>query len=177
MSLTAIFDDFNSSTHIVHPYTLIKNIFQSEERIEKTTNGDSLKSDVMLLRAEPSQIKEYKNNNYLLSNLKARINTLTVSERWIAEGVEKPNYVCKEEAYKVVQILYNSYKYHPERIGPSKEGGIFIYYVNYHNNKTLSIEVSNDLEIAALVNRNRVIIGALDIFNYDFSEINQVYAY
>lgn len=176
MSLTATFDDYYSSDNTVNHYTLIKNIFQYKERIEKTTNGDSLKSDVMLLRAYPSQIKEYKAFNYVLSNLKAKINTLTIPERWVAEDVEKPNYVCREEAYNVVKYLYNSYEYHPERIGPSKEGGIFIYYVNYHNNKTLSLEVSNDLEIAALINKDKEIIDVLDILNFNFSEIVQVYA-
>lgn len=171
MNATATFEDFIYDLKIPNPYTLLK---KGIDEYTKTSNGDSSNYS-LFFKVHPSQIIDYKNNNNIINNLKAKINSLSVSPRWVAENVDEPNYVCREKTFEIVQYLYNDYQYYPERISPSIEGGIYIHYINYLNHKSLSVEVSNHLEIAALVNKHKNIIKSVDIFNFDFSEIIQIY--
>jgi hypothetical protein len=134
-----------------------------------------LKGKLLVIR-KSSQISELQNDNYIIRNLKAKITKLSIHEKWLLEGIEEPTYLCRELAFEVTQLLYKRHGFYPERIGSSIENGILLHYINYTNNKTLSIEVYNDLEIAAIVNSNKTIEKAEDIYNFDFNEILQVYA-
>jgi len=78
------------------------------------------------------------------------INQIIFSERWKEEEIELPNISCINKANTICIYLYKHYAIIPQRVNASIEGGIFILYLNSQNQRTLSIEVYNDLDVAAL---------------------------
>ncbi|MCP4336580.1 MAG: hypothetical protein GY679_01880 [Mycoplasma sp.] len=99
------------------------------------------------------------------------IDNITIPIRWKHEGVSTPNKTCKSLTKKVVDSLFLSYSLEPERIAVSMEGGILVNYINYKNENNLSIEIYNDLDIAAIVTKSKKTIKVMDVINEDFEEI------
>jgi len=123
-----------------------------------------------------NQVRELRYIDPINVNLNAKIIALTIPAKWQIDGVEEPNYLCKQKAIDIAQHLLRNHNLHPDRIGSSIEGGVLLHYVNYISKRTLSIEIGNDLEIAAIVNWNKRIEKSADIFNFDFTEIIRIYA-
>ena len=84
-------------------------------------------------------------------HLEGLIKHLSMPKSWIDEQVEAPSEDCKLYALEVARRLCATYGIIPYKITVSKEGGVFAAYRNPHNNRTLRIEVDNDLDVAAVV--------------------------
>lgn len=140
-----------------------------------THNGNEL-AQAYFVKVYPNQVVEFRRQNPIIKNLQDRVISTGMPVRWLSEGIEEPNYLCKIKASEVAAKLYREYNFFPERIGASSEGGVMLHYINYINDKTLSIEIDNDLEIAAIVNQYKTILKTDDIFNMDFSDIVRAYA-
>ena len=148
-----------------------------EMRSEKfSTHNDNELSEAYIVKVYPNQVVEFRRQSPIIKNLQDRVISSGISERWLSEGIEEPNYLSKIKAFEVAALLYNEYSFFPERVGASSEGGIMLHYINYNNDKTLSIEIDNDLEIAAIINQYKTIVKSADIFNMDFSDIVSAYA-
>jgi len=95
---------------------------------------------------------------------------LKIPEDWTQQGITPPNIEAKKIAQKICFSLYDDYSLIPIRIVPTKEEGVFIYYKNFNNNRTLLVEVYNNLEVAALMNdeTNKRILYSEDIKNCNF---------
>ncbi|MEE8329508.1 MAG: hypothetical protein V3R54_06220 [Thermodesulfovibrionia bacterium] len=103
------------------------------------------------------------------------IYSVVLPQKWLTEEIVPPTIECKNKAESTALKLYKDFHLHPIRISPSIEEGIFIKYVNHENKKELSIEIYNDLDIAAIITKNNEIIFSRDISDESFSEIQRIY--
>ncbi len=94
---------------------------------------------------------------------------------WAEEDIAEPNMACKLKANEICKHIFEIYEKMPDRIAPTKEGGVFIAYDSPSGNKTLFIEVYNDLEVGFLLNDNerKQIITSDDITDFEFADIFQ----
>ncbi len=88
----------------------------------------------------------------------------------------EPNMACKLKASEICKQIFEVYEKMPDRIAPTKEGGVFIAFDSPSGNKTLFIEVYNDLEAGYLINdnENKNIIASDDITDFKFDDIFQL---
>lgn len=101
------------------------------------------------------------------------IDQIHFRKRWEEEGIKPPNIACKYKIKDICRHLFEKYELIPQRVNASIEGGIFVLYLNPENKRTLSIEIYNDLDVAALVNdeENNKIINSQDITGMFFESI------
>lgn len=78
---------------------------------------------------------------------------------------------CKLKAFDICKHLFQEYNLIPDRIAPTKEEGVFLAFDSSKGNRTLIVEVYNDLEVGYLVNDNacKQILHSEDITDYDFA--------
>lgn len=103
------------------------------------------------------------------------IYSVVLPQKWHTEEIAPPTIECKNKAESAALKLYKDFHLHPIRISPSIEEGIFIKYVNHENKRELSIEIYNDLDIAAIITKNNEIIFSRDIYDESFSEVHKVF--
>lgn len=98
---------------------------------------------------------------------------LSFPNDWIEEGISPPNIDAKTITKKICLNLHDSYGLIPIKIAPSKEEGVFVYYKHFNNDRTLLVEVYNNLEVAALVNdeANKNIVYSEDIKTLNFINV------
>lgn len=96
-------------------------------------------------------------------------------KKWDAEEIAPPTVECKNKTESTVLNFYKNFQLHPIRISASIEEGIFIKYINHENQKELSIEIYNDLDIAASITKHNEIIFTKDISDESFSEVHRVF--
>lgn len=109
---------------------------------------------------------DYKPENVVYQSLHDQIfKEIYFPNEWKNEGIFAPNLASKQKTEGVCNDLYEKYNIFPFRVVPNKEEGITIIYRNHDNNRSLIIEVYNNLEIAGLVNDdlNKEIIVSMDI--------------
>lgn len=111
----------------------------------------------------------------LLRQLEYWVSSASLSQKWINEGLYPPTVECKELAKNIASGLYAEYSLYPIRVSATVEEGVFIKYLNHINKKELSIEIYNDLDIAALVTKGKEIIASKDIVDESFSEIYRIF--
>lgn len=97
-----------------------------------------------------------------------QITRVRLPVKLIAQGIQPPTRECRSLAYKVWEHLYKNYDRLPIRVAASADGGVSLVYEN-ENGKTLTVEVYNDLEIAALVNQRTDILYSEDVDKLDFA--------
>lgn len=113
--------------------------------------------------------------NPLVEQLNSWVDSINLPNKWQAEGVHPPTLECRKLAKSVVLQLLKIYQLYPSRISATIEEGAFINYINHVNKHNLSIEVYNDLDIAAIITRDKEIIMSADITNENFKEIIQIF--
>ncbi len=111
----------------------------------------------------------------LLTQLEYWVSSASLSQKRINEGLYPPTVECKELAKNIVSGLYAEHSLYPIRVSATVEEGVFIKYINHINKKELSIEIYNDLDIAALVTKGKEIIASKDIVDESFSEIYRIF--
>ena len=101
-------------------------------------------------------------HNHIKENM---IDQITLRKRWEIEGIKPPNIFCKNKTKEICLSLYDKYKIIPQKIDASIEEGIYVLYLNTRNNRTIEIEIYNDLDVAAIVTDNNInkIIASQDI--------------
>ena len=104
-----------------------------------------------------------------------RVYAVTLPKRLLSENIAPPTIECKNKAQSIISKLYRDFSIHPIRISASIEEGIFIKYTNYSNQRDLSIEIYNDLNVAAIVTENEETIISRDIYDESFSEIYRMF--
>jgi hypothetical protein len=124
---------------------------------------------------DPSEGIAWTMLNPQIIQLNNWVDSATILKKWEAEGVPPPTSECRRLAKSVVLQLLKEHQLYPSRISATIEEGIFVNYVNHVNNRHLSIEVYNDLDIAAIVNRDKEMIASTDISNEDFSKIIEIF--
>jgi len=95
--------------------------------------------------------------------IRSWISLIKFPEKWRIDGIAAPNFYCKELTEKIAIKLYEDYLLLPQRITPTIEEGVFLYYRNFDKGKELSIEIYNDLEIAAVINKSDEIVKVMDV--------------
>lgn len=172
MSATAVLNIDTLNFEHIDEYKPLKDFI--EEKIP--TYNDNTLNEGYSIKVKQSQVREYSLLSPIIKNLEEKIATISIPQKWILENVDEPNYLCRQKAIDVVKDIFSNNEIIPDRIGASIEGGIMLHYINYINNKTLSIEIDNDLEIAAVVNQYKTILLSTDIFNMNFMDVIRAYA-
>jgi hypothetical protein len=119
----------------------------------------------------------YTKGKSVLEQIESKIlNTLRLPEYWVEEGVAEPNMACKLKASEICKHIFEVYEKIPDRIAPSKEGGVFVAFDSPDGDKTLFIEVYNDLEAVYLLNdnKNRKIVTSAEITDIEFGGFFQI---
>ncbi|TET35854.1 MAG: hypothetical protein E3J72_10135 [Planctomycetota bacterium] len=119
---------------------------------------------------------EYRNTSPVYRHLKKLLlDLLPFPEYFKREGISPPNIASKNSALTICWEIYECYGELPIRISATIEEGVFILYKT--NNRSLSIEVYNNLEIAALATNepNGDILHCEDIFNRDIGNAYRAY--
>lgn len=147
------------------------------KKINKIFISDYLnKSDDLKTIQSLKEINYENNYDSVLTHFINSIYTLNFPKKWRTEKIEPPNMYCKVTAEKIVEILYKIHYLIPFRIAPTIEEGIYIKYKNFDNRKILEIEIYNDnLDIAAIITKDKDIIMTIDIENDDFKEIIKIF--
>jgi len=96
-------------------------------------------------------------------DLRSRVLSLVLPPRWAKEGVPSPTTRSKRDGSKLVSTLYKQFSLIPTRVSATVEGGVFMSYDDHRTGNTLSIEVYNDLDRAAIVTNGKTPITAADI--------------
>ncbi|HEX2955674.1 MAG TPA: hypothetical protein VHO70_02515 [Chitinispirillaceae bacterium] len=134
---------------------------------------------IMGFRAKDKDNPEYESfqistkENSVLEKIESKIfNRLVFPAHWVQEGISQPNMASKVKAFEICRELFRKYDIIPDRIAPTKEEGIFLAFDSTSGNRTLLIEVYNDLEAGYLINENssKKILASNDIKNFDFNE-------
>jgi hypothetical protein len=78
----------------------------------------------------------------------------------------------KVKAFEICRHLFQKHTLIPDRIACTKENGVFLAFDTNAGERTLFIEVYNDLEASLLINDNTAknALYAEDIFDLDFSK-------
>ena len=103
------------------------------------------------------------------------VDSVNIPQKWVEEGIHPPTLECRKLAKSVVLQLLKEHQLYPSRISATIEEGVFVNYVNHINKRNLSIEIYNDLDIAAIITRDKEIIISADISNEDFAKISQIF--
>lgn len=138
----------------------------------------SLKGALTALKQEKYILKTQTELDRFSEELTSWVDSVLLPEKWIFEGIHPPTIECKNLAKSVVLKLYNDFSIYPVRISATVEEGIFIKYTNHINKRELSIEVYNDLDIAAIITKEKEIIASMDILDIsdeNFSEIFRIF--
>jgi hypothetical protein len=99
-----------------------------------------------------------------------RIMQVQLAGKWITQGIRPPTRACRSRAYAVWEHLYKQFGLLPLRVAASADEGISLIY-EHSNGKALAVEVYNDLEVAALVNRGKEILYSETIDDLNFRPV------
>ena len=103
--------------------------------------------------------------------LKHKIFNVIFPPKWRNTDIMPPTVKCKEQTLDLVISLYRYYRLFPDRVSATIEGGMFINYRNSRSGKELSIEIYNDLDVAAIITKQNEIIRSYDLDDENFAEV------
>lgn len=116
----------------------------------------------------------------VFDNLEQRIfRKLRFPEQWNKEGIGRPNAAAKEKCLAYCKDIFNKYFLIPDLILSSKEEGIYVSYdiINDVSNRTLILEIYNNLESALIVCDNvaKKTVYSEDLFEMNFKNAIEVF--
>ena len=89
------------------------------------------------------------------------------------DRVRKPTKKCRYKISKIESYIHNTFQLVPHSFEPSFEGGLMLDYWNKEINRSVYIEVDNDLDVSVLVTENlRAMINRL----YEKTEDEKFYS-
>ncbi|MDD5672631.1 MAG: hypothetical protein PHC61_00585 [Chitinivibrionales bacterium] len=112
-------------------------------------------------------------NESVLEKIEARIfNRLSFPSHWAGEGIMPPNMASKVKAFEICRYLFQKHTLIPDRIASTKEEGVFLAFDTNTGERTLLIEIYNNLETGLLINDNvgKKILLSEDITGLDFAK-------
>ncbi len=137
------------------------------EEADSVPDGESYIKDFAESSSQKVDRLEYQLSQWIYSTV--------LPQKWYAEEIAPPTIECKNKAESTVSKLYKDFHLYPIRISASIEEGMFIKYVNHENKRELSIEIYNDLDIAAIITKNSEVILSKDIADESFSEVHRLF--
>lgn len=81
-----------------------------------------------------------------IDRLASSISRITLPRRWIEEGVQPPTLECRQKATRICTEIFEKFRLHPDFIAPSKEEGLFFVYRHPKSDRSLSMEIDNELD-------------------------------
>ena len=108
-------------------------------------------------------IEAYTELDRFSEELRHWVDSVSLPEKWISEGIHPPTVECKNLAKSVILKFYKDFSMYPISISATIEEGIFIKYINHINKLELSLEIYNDMDIAAIITKGKKIIFSRDI--------------
>jgi hypothetical protein len=95
--------------------------------------------------------------------LTRKIKNIKQIEHWVEGGSEQITEECKDLAAHYAVCLSDKFDLMPKRIAPSVENAISLKYVN--KNKTMEIEVDNELDTVGVVSCGSKVLYSIEINN------------
>jgi len=120
-------------------------------------------------------VRAKANVDTIFKQLSGWVYSIVIPDKWRKENILPPTCSSKALAEKITKSIYQKYELIPQNISASIEQGVFVNYRNFKNNKKLSIEIYNDMEIAAILNREKQILKVMDIIDESFEEIIELF--
>jgi hypothetical protein len=154
-----IYPDFLSTTYETYGFLPSIGIVEC-----KTNGGD---------RGEFRQGQLTTKDKSILEKIENRLfRKLHLPSHWAENGIAPPNQPARMKAFDICKKLFESFNMVPDMIAPTVEEGVFLSYDNHVNSadRSLVIEVYNDLDVALLVNDNsaKSVVFSSDIKDFDF---------
>ncbi|OGJ90700.1 MAG: hypothetical protein A2487_15305 [Candidatus Raymondbacteria bacterium RifOxyC12_full_50_8] len=121
-----------------------------------------------------STLKLTYNPHYEITrrHLENLVSDVALPKTWKTEGLAEPNQDCKQKSKEIIYKLFDEYRILPLRVAASVENGIFFCYKDPVNSaRILSIEVYNDLDVAAVISEGKTIVASFDIENDDYTPV------
>jgi antitoxin (DNA-binding transcriptional repressor) of toxin-antitoxin stability system len=87
----------------------------------------------------------------VVSFLKTRVNEAKVPLRWRQEGVADPTRECRQSCSNLTEQLFAEHGMLPIKVIASRQEGIYLEYKSPDGERTLGVEVDNDLDVVAAV--------------------------
>jgi hypothetical protein len=115
--------------------------------------------------------------NSVIEKIDARIfNRLTFPKYWEEENILQPNMLSKVKAFEICRHLFKEYNLIPDRIASTREEGIFLAFETDGGERTLILEIYNDLDASMLINDNinKKILYTEDVLNLDFAKAIEI---
>ncbi|HEB30156.1 MAG TPA: hypothetical protein ENI15_04690 [Spirochaetes bacterium] len=144
-------------------WRVIKSMFKDRKDSETTVDIAQEKNEVSFLYNDKKKLITNTSIDLIKDYLSAKIYSIIIPRKWKDEDISSPTIKCKEISSKLVIRLFDNYEIIPDRSSATIEGGIFLLYIDFTSGNRLSIEVYNDLDIAAIITNNKKIIKAFDI--------------
>ncbi|MDA2918058.1 hypothetical protein MYX76_00945 [Desulfobacterota bacterium AH_259_B03_O07] len=146
----------------------LEQVTDINERIEPFLKGTLKESN----ESFTIEIKDFPDP--AAEQIKSSIHAIKLPNKWVKEGIKPPNFLSKEIAEQIAVYIYTTFHLFPNRVSASIEEGVFLNYRNFNKEKDLSLEVYNDLEIAAIINQNDKILKTFDIKSKDPEIYSQI---
>jgi antitoxin (DNA-binding transcriptional repressor) of toxin-antitoxin stability system len=87
----------------------------------------------------------------LIDYLRGRIDDAHIPQRWRDEGVAEPTDECRRVCLELAERLFHKYGLLPAKVVASRQEGIYLDYKLPFKDRTLGIEVDNELDAVAVV--------------------------
>jgi len=150
-------------------------LFSSKKDTSSEVGKESNEIKINFFYSDKTILKTNISIEPIKDHLRAKTISVPFPVKWRLEGISPPTIKCKEITLNVVLKLYDDFFLIPDRVSSSIEEGIFLKYIDYLSGNYLSIEIYNDLDIAAIITNGDKIIKAIDIYNDNFDEAIKIF--
>ncbi|MDA1055279.1 MAG: hypothetical protein O3C40_33075 [Planctomycetota bacterium] len=89
--------------------------------------------------------------------LESRIEDARVPAHW--DNIASPTAQCRQLCLKIARSIFAQYGFIPFKVVASQQEAILLAYKNPRNDKTMRIEVDNDLDTVAVVSNDQKILA------------------
>jgi len=143
-------------------YNLVLDVLKNLKFIEDSLHADRdiFNIVVTMYQKTVNMILSSKNNKDIME--------IQTPEQWILDGTQAPTIECKKYTVAICDHILMTYGFNPIRIASSIEDGIYLKYQNLIINKTMEIEVYNNLFISGMVSKDK---KTLTLFNINIDGV------
>ena len=141
----------------------ITKMFKDKKDSETNVYKLHVKNKFSFIYTDNKELSAKTSIDPIKNHLNAKIYSIVIPRKWKDKDISPPTIKCKEISTELVIRLYDEYSLIPERVSATIEGGTFLLYIDFISGNNLSIEVYNDLDIAAIITNNKKIIKTFDI--------------
>lgn len=157
--------DVDMAAALIPQYIQAEKTHVTAKLVDSDSSSDFVvNSDTFLVNPDAS-ISDVHSSE--INTLKLGIfDNIVFPDSWGSEGVARPNVASKSRSFEICKQILLNHSLLPNKIAPTKEEGVYLSYEDKVRNKSLIIEVYNNLEVAAVVinNQKKVIEYSEDIY-------------